>query len=79
MPWYAPGNLKEDEYWGLTAYLMRMNGRDPGTQILSSQTAARFDFSQPVAPPGPARWVYALIGGLVVLVAGSGYIYLRRR
>ncbi|MDD5368220.1 MAG: c-type cytochrome [Anaerolineaceae bacterium] len=79
MPWYAPGDLKDDEYWQLTAYLMRENGRDPGTQVLSPQTAASFDFTRPAPPPGPQPWVYALIGGLVMLVAGGGYWWLRRR
>lgn len=26
MPWHAPGSLTDDEYWQLTAYLVRANG-----------------------------------------------------
>lgn len=26
MPWHAPGTLKEEEYWQLTAFLLRTNG-----------------------------------------------------
>ena len=41
MPWQAPGSLKDDEYWQLTAFLLRTNGIDPGNEPLDAQRAAR--------------------------------------
>ena len=29
MPWYDPGSLTNQEYWQLTAFLIRENGGDP--------------------------------------------------
>jgi cytochrome c5 len=29
MPWHAPGSLTDQEYWQLTAFLVRENGGDP--------------------------------------------------
>lgn len=42
MPWHAPGSLKEDEYWQVTAFLLRMNGFDPGSKVLDESNAADF-------------------------------------
>jgi cytochrome c len=41
MPWHAPGSLTEEEYWQLTAFLVRENGFDPGAQPLDAGRAAK--------------------------------------
>lgn len=33
MPWYDPGSLTEKDSWSVTAYLLNMNGIDPGVQL----------------------------------------------
>jgi cytochrome c len=40
MPWHAPGSLKEEEYWQLTAYLVRENGIDSGQAPLDAARAS---------------------------------------
>ena len=52
MPFQAPGSLKDAEYWQLTAFLLRLNGVNPGTQILSAQSAAEL-WLNPLAKPSP--------------------------
>jgi mono/diheme cytochrome c family protein len=41
MPWQAPGTLSPEEYWQLTAFLLRANGYNPGKQDLDPQRAAQ--------------------------------------
>lgn len=55
MPFQAPGSLKDDEYWQLTAYLLRLNGYSVPFSLLDEQTAQRIPLvSQPVpASPKP--------------------------
>lgn len=33
MPWYNPGSLTGKDSWSVTAYLLKMNGIDPGVQL----------------------------------------------
>lgn len=40
MPWQAPGSLQEDEYWQLTAFLLRSNGIASGRVLLGSENAS---------------------------------------
>jgi mono/diheme cytochrome c family protein len=44
MPWYAPGSMLDEEYWEVTAYLVRTNGLDPILTPLDPQRAARLVF-----------------------------------
>lgn len=39
MPWENPGRLTEDEYWQVTAFLIRANGLDVGQEPLGPQNA----------------------------------------
>ena len=67
MPWQEPGRLSDEEYWQLTAYLMRANGFEPGKQPLDEAVAARISFSQP--PASPAK---PAIEGPLLAAAGGG-------
>ncbi len=49
MPWQAPGSLNPEEYWQLTAFLVRENGIDPGPLPLNADNAARVRM-RPVTP-----------------------------
>jgi len=70
MPWQAPGSLSAEEYWQLTAFLLRANGYDPGQQVLDPQRAAQIPLRPyPPSPPtllqrlgktGPLAWGAAL-------------------
>jgi hypothetical protein len=43
MPWHEPGSLLDDQYWDITAFMMRLMGVDPGRVPLDSQGAAHLD------------------------------------
>ena len=44
MPWHDRGSMTEKESWSVTAYLLKINGIDPGPE-LSAETAANIDLS----------------------------------
>lgn len=46
MPWHAPGSLKEEEYWQLTAYLLELNGIQ-GPDALDTANAASISWGVP--------------------------------
>lgn len=82
MPWQAPGSLKDEEYWQLTAFLLRMNGMDPGYRTLDVKTAAAFSLQSPpppAAPPLDLRWVVGLGGIIVVILAAFLLIRIARK
>jgi cytochrome c len=48
MPWHDPGSLSQEEYWQVTAFLLRENGADPGSTSLGPDNAG--DYPLPPAP-----------------------------
>ncbi len=52
MPYQAPGLLNQDQYWALTAYLLRQRGIAADGQVLNNTNAARIQI-KPEAPPAP--------------------------
>ncbi len=79
MPWQAPGSLKPEEYWQLTAYLMRLNGYNLGSRTLDVDSARAIDFTAKAPQPeGLAGWQIGalIVGGIVIL--GAGYYIWRR-
>lgn len=79
MPWQAPRSRSEEEYWQLTAFLLRLNGVDPGDQPLTPERAASLRLralatpaSTPTATPMPVTeatrgFVWGgLMGGLLL-------------
>jgi cytochrome c len=76
MPWQAPGSRSEQEYWQLTAFLLRENGIDPGMQPLDAQRAAAIRM-RPVPPQTPLALEsnngYWLASALVI---GLGLFFL---
>jgi hypothetical protein len=44
MPWHDRGSMTEKESWSVTAYLLKINGIDPGLE-LNAETAAQIDLS----------------------------------
>jgi hypothetical protein len=55
MPWQAPGMRSEEEYWQLTAHLLRINGVDPGSAPLGPDNASTVYLSTQSSPsPTPS-------------------------
>ena len=50
MPWQNPGSLSDDEYWNLTAFMLRANGYDPDGIVLDANSAAQFVLGTGSAP-----------------------------
>jgi len=54
MPWHDRGSMTEKESWSVTAYILKINGIDPGFE-LNAEFAAQIllsDMSQSI-PPTP--------------------------
>ena len=71
MPFQAPGSLSDEEYWQLTAFLVSLNGIDPGASILGPEQAAFLKLHPPVqaARPDSATLPIVLSGaGLAVVL-----------
>ena len=75
MPWQAPGTLTAEEYWQLTAYLVRLNGLDPGPVPLDEQSAAKVllrniptDQEKSPASSTEFPWFWAVTGFILVAV-----------
>jgi cytochrome c5 len=43
MPWHDPGSLLDDQYWDITAFVIRLMGVDPGRMTLDPQSAAHLE------------------------------------
>lgn len=71
MPWQAPGSLSEDEYWQLTAYLLRENGFAPGTLPLDSERAAAISL---VATPTPTPTPGGSLTGFLDFAGGGFWV-----
>lgn len=77
MPWQAPGSLQDDEYWQLTAFLLRANGVAPAQTARSPERVAQIHLPDAQAQPAaslPADFglhlgrAGILAGGLLALV-----------
>jgi hypothetical protein len=77
MPFNKPGGLSDDEYWQLTAYLVRANGGGPLPATLDAANAVSVPL-KPAATGAPPPWLIALV--VVVLVyAGVAAWWASRR
>jgi len=89
MPFQAPGSLKDSEYWELTAFLLRLNGVNPGTEQLTAQTAADIWLNPqakpsptPVVNPSPtvpisSARVWVLFASGLVILAGLSFFLVK--
>jgi S-disulfanyl-L-cysteine oxidoreductase SoxD len=69
MPYQAPGSLSDDQYWELTAFLMRENGYDLGRKKLDASVAKQIDFARPPLPAANlSSTLLTAFGGGAVLV-----------
>lgn len=70
MPWQAPSSLSEEEYWQVTAYLLRLNEVDLGGEALNEASAKNVVLgreAEAASPPGTVVLVGAGTGGVLVL------------
>lgn len=72
MPWQAPGYLKDEEYWQLTAYLLRENQVDLANRTLTLENAAQV----PVRPPQQSAKTGYGIGQIWPYLAAAGLVFL---
>jgi hypothetical protein len=69
MPWWNPGYLSADEFWQVTAYLMRELGALPEGAILEEGTAVVY-LLRPTSPlPGDDRPATLLVALILILAA----------
>lgn len=71
MPWWNPGYLQAQEYWEVTAYLMRQRGILPKGVELNEGNARVFLIRPVTALPKDSRPMALLFAGLLVLAAGA--------
>lgn len=71
MPWWKPGYLQAQEYWELTAYLMRQRGILPKGVELNEGNARIFLIRPVTALPKDSLPMALLFAGLLVLAAGA--------
>lgn len=45
MPWHAPGTMRDEEYWQVTAFMVELNGVDLEGAILDKDNAADISFN----------------------------------
>lgn len=70
MPWWNPGYLTTEQYWQLTAFLVREHGGLPDDVVLEPANAIVFNLHPSIPPPGDIRPQILLIICLLALSAG---------
>ena len=77
MPWQAPGSLTDEEYWQLTAYLIRANGISVGDTWLDPHSAESVALLLvPTATPQPTAAVLPLSDSINVNLGLTGGVIL---
>ena len=70
MPWWKPGSLSSEQAWGVTAYLLKMNGTLPQGMVLNSTDAAAIQVHHLVNTSQNDRVGEISLAALLALVAG---------
>jgi len=73
-PWYNPGSMPDEEYWQLTAFLLRENGVDLKGEQLGPELAA----SLPIHPDGAAAVAWPWLALLLIPAAAVLFLAVRR-
>lgn len=79
MPWWNPGYLTTEQYWQLTAFLVREQGGLPENVELDATNAVIFNLRPNVPPPGDLRPQIILVASLLILAAGLFLVQNRLR
>ena len=77
MPWWNPGYLKTEEFWQVTAFLLRTHGAFPDEATLDAANASIFNL-RPASPlPGNQRPDILVVTGMLTTV--GGLLFLQNR
>jgi len=77
MPWWNPGYLKTEEFWQVTAFLLRAHGAFPNEATLDSGNAFIFKL-RPASPlPGDQRPEALAATGMLAVMGALFYLYDR--
>ncbi len=69
MPLFPPGSLSSKDAWSLTAFILRMNDREPAGLILDSTNSAAIPIHKDVTlPASGVAGTLALVGVLILVV-----------
>ena len=79
MPWWNPGYLKREEFWQVTAFMMREQGALPNDVTLDEGNAFVFKVHPSSPLPTDKRADIWLVSGLLLAVAGLLIIQNRSR
>lgn len=79
MPWWKPGYLKAEEYWQLTAFLLREQGSLPENVELEPANAVVFNLHPNVPPPRDQSPMLILVASLLVMAGGLYWVQNRLR
>lgn len=79
MPWWNPGYLTREEFWQVTAFMMRQQGAMPNDVVLDEGNAFVFKLN-PVSPlPENRRADIWIIAGILSAVAGLLFLQNRMK
>jgi cytochrome c5 len=71
MPWQDPGHLTEEQNWQVTAYILKLNNIDPGTE-LNAKTASQIKLGpgsiQDSKTDGRNTYTYSLLALAVIVL-----------
>ena len=70
MPWWNPGYLKTEEFWQVTAFLMREHNAITDEITLDHSNASSFSVNPASPPPGDLRQEALVVSGMLAATAG---------
>ena len=70
MPWWKPGSLNSEKAWGLTAYILKLNGTLPPGTVLDDTDASAISVHNLVSATQNDRVGELVLAALLVVVAG---------
>lgn len=71
MPWWNPGSLEREEFWQLTAFLMRTHNAMTDEIVLDETNAATFSLHPATPIPDDALAEVLLISGMLAAAAAA--------
>lgn len=79
MPFFPPGSLTTEESLSLTAYVLRLNGKQPAGLTFSRNNLAAIPIHRAVAIPGKDNLGIVLLVGVMILATTGLTIQYRRK
>jgi quinol-cytochrome oxidoreductase complex cytochrome b subunit len=79
MPFFPPGSLTNEETLALTAFVLRLNDKQPANLTLSRANSAAIPIHRKVAVPGKEYAGITILAGILILAGVGLGIQARRR